>query len=80
MKFLVTTVETYRVDSENEAQAAINDAKTSKEFALMKYSTEKKEVKAKGEVVDVYWKVQLHKSFNDIKDPDTEISVSYNKE
>lgn len=80
MKYLVSTVETYRVDSEAEAVATIEEAKRNKNFILTKYSTEYKEVKSKGEVVDTYYKIVLTKSFTDIKDPTCQVSVDYSLE
>lgn len=68
-KFLINVVETYRVDTDDEAKKLIEDAKRSSMFGLGKYSSEYKEVKQKGEVVESYYKVSLAKSFNDIKDP-----------
>ena len=58
MKYLVSVVETYRVDNEKEAAAAIEEAKKDTTYTLSKYTSEHKEVKAKGEVVDEYYKVQ----------------------
>jgi len=52
MKYLLTTVETYRVDSEENAAALIEQAKNERGFALIKYNCEHKERKAKNEVVD----------------------------
>jgi hypothetical protein len=79
-KFLISTVETYRVDSESEVASMIETAKKDNKFILSKYQSEKKEVKAKGEVVDEYFKVQLTKIFNDIKEPDCTVDIVYNKE
>lgn len=75
--FLITTVETYRVDSENEAVKLIEEAKADKNYVLDKYMNEYKEQKAKGEVVDQYWKVTLKKTFNNIKEPEYNIKVTY---
>lgn len=80
MKYLIGTVETYRVDSEPEAVAAIEEAKRNKNFVLTKSSTEYKEVKAKGEVIDTYYKVTLTKKFTDIKEPTCQVSVDYSLE
>ena len=55
----------------------INEAKADTKYVLTKYNCEKKERKQKGEVVDSYFKVSLVKSFNDEKDPITDITVSY---
>lgn len=68
-KFLINVVETYRVDTDDEAKKLIEEAKRSSMFSLGKYSSEYKEVKQKGEVVESYYKVSLAKTFNDIKDP-----------
>lgn len=77
MKFLISTTEIYRVDSETEAEQLIQDAKHDDKFDLAKYITEKKEVKAKGEVVDMYYKVSLNKVFNEIKDAQNEVDIVY---
>ena len=76
-KYLTTVVETYRVDTESEVEIMLEKAKNASEFTLVKYSSEKKEVKAKGEIVDEYFKLSLHKAFNDIKDPCSEINILY---
>lgn len=76
-KYLVSTVETYRVDSEEEVQAMIDSAKSASEYELVKYSSEHKDVKQKGEIIDSYEKLVLTKSFCDIKDPWGEVSVTY---
>ena len=80
MKYLVSVVETYRVDNEKEAAAAIEEAKKDTTYVLSKYTSEHKEVKAKGEVIDEYYKVTLTKLFNNIKEPDTNIEVVYEVE
>ena len=77
MKYLVSVVETYRVDNEKEAATAIEEAKKDNTYILSKYTSEHKEVKAKGEVVDEYYKVTLTKLFNNIKEPDNNINVIY---
>ena len=77
-KYLISNIETYRVDSEGEVKRVIEEAKQSKEFTLTKYVSEYKERKLKGEVVDSYYKLTLTKVFNDIKDPDTTVQIKYN--
>lgn len=77
MKYLIQTVETYRVDSESEAEQLIQEAKKDTKFDLLKSSTEKKDVKAKGEIIDTYYKVQLNKGFNEIKEPKTDVRIIY---
>lgn len=77
MKYLITTTEVYRVDTEAEAQELINEAKKDNYFTLSKYTSEYKERKAKGEVIDDYYKVSLTKTFSDIKEPGLQITISY---
>lgn len=77
MKYLIQTVETYRVDSESEAEQLIQEAKKDTKFDLLKSSTEKKDVKTKGEIIDTYYKVQLNKGFNEIKEPETDVRINY---
>lgn len=76
-KFLVSTVETYRVDTDEEAKKLIEEAKNSSMFDLGKYSSEYKVKVSKGEIVDEYFKVVLTKKFNDIKEPSQHIKVDY---
>lgn len=76
-KYLIKAVETWRCDSEQEAQKMIAAAKADTNYVLTKYITEYKEVKAKGEVVDAFYKVDLTKTFTDIKEPDRTATVSY---
>ena len=79
-KYLVSTTETYRIDTESEATKAIEEAKQDNSYTLGKYTNEHKERKLKGEVVDEYWKLTLTKIFNDIKEPDNIIKVDYEVE
>lgn len=76
-KYLIQTTEVYRADSEIEAQEIIGAAKAAAEYTLTKYSSEKKEVKAKGEVIDEFYKITLAKTFTDIKDPEIQVDVIY---
>jgi hypothetical protein len=77
MKYLIQTVETYRVDKEDEAKRMIEEAKSDNHFILKKYSSEYKEKKQKGEVVDTYYKVTLTKAFTDEKEPEFRTEISY---
>lgn len=77
MEFLISTTEIYRVDSEAEAEQLIQDAKADDKFDLLKYTTEKKDLKLKGEIVDTYFKVSLNKAFNELKEPLNEVDINY---
>ncbi len=77
MKYLCEVTEKYRVDSETEAKTFIEEQKKDSSYALKKYSSELKERKVKGEVVDSWMQVILVKTFNDPKEPVEEVSVHY---
>lgn len=75
MKYLTDVTEVYRVDSEAEADQLLETAKASS--VLNKYSCVYKEKKQKGEVIDSWYKVTLNKKFTDEKDPDRQMTISY---
>lgn len=76
-KYLLKTVETYRVDTEEEADALIDEAKKDTVYALEKFSSQYKTRKQKGEVIDDYYKVILTKGFTSEKEPDEQCSITY---
>ena len=76
-KYLVSATEVYRVDNEESAAALIDEAKAETKYIWAKYSSVKKEKKAKGEIVDEWYQVTLVKKFNDEKDPISNIDVNY---
>ena len=76
MKYLLEVTENYRVDTDAEAKQLIEDAKGGN--ALVKKSTSQyKERKKKGEVVDAWYKVTIVKVFTDEKEPNTQVDISY---
>lgn len=76
-KYLCSVVETYRVDYEYEADELINTARESKLYDLKKSNVQKKEVKAKGEIVDEFFLVSLTKNIQDPKSPEVNIELNY---
>lgn len=80
MKYLLKTVETYRVANENEAKALIESAKKDSQYTLTKYLSEYKNAKQKGEIVDEWYRVTLTKEFTAEKEPDVTATVSYKVE
>ena len=79
MKHLLEVTENYRVDTDAEAKQLIEDAKGGK--ALIKKSTSQyKERKAKGEVIDAWYKVTIVKVFNDEKEPTAQIGIYYGED
>ena len=80
MKYLVKTVETFRVATETEAKQIIEDAKKDKHFSLTKYLSEYKEQKQKGEVIDSWYRITLTKEFNEEKSPESYVEITYETE
>lgn len=77
MKFLLTTTESYRIDTEKEVEAAIQEAKEDSSFILKKYDRTFKEKTKGGEIVDSYFILKLTKQFNVEKEPVSEVSITY---
>ena len=77
MKYLISTTEVYRADHEAEAVQLIEEAKQDNHFILAKYSSQFKERKQKGEVVDSWYQVSLKKVFTDEKEPEFSCKVIY---
>jgi len=76
-KYLITTVETYRVESQKDAEELIAEAKKDNSYTLIKYSSIYKEKKLKGEVIDSWYRVILTKSFTEEKEPMEKFEVNY---
>ena len=79
-KYLCNVVETYRVETEEECDALIEEARNDSLYTLTKSSVAKKEVKQKGEIIDEYENVSLTKVFNDEKEPYSNVDISYGVE
>lgn len=63
-KYLTTATEVYRVDTDEEVSKIIEEAKNASDYELIKYATEYKEKKSKGEVIDAAFCVHLHKKYS----------------
>lgn len=66
MNRLLNVVETYRANTEEEAKSLIEEAKADSSFILSKYSSEHKEKKSKGEIIDECYIVKLTKVYSDL--------------
>ena len=66
-------------DEEDEAdlEKSREDAKKDNHFILSKYSSQFKERKQKGEVVDSWYQVSLKKAFTDEKEPEFSTHITY---
>lgn len=76
-KYLIKTVETYRVATEAQVEEMIAQFKTENIYDIKSTTYSRKEVKEKGEIVDEYYLLSVTKIFNDCKSPDTEIFPIY---
>ena len=77
MAYLLKTQEVYRVEDEIAAKQLIEEAKSDGAGVLTKYSCDYHERKAKGEVVDSWYRVTLTRQFTDEKEPEGETTISY---
>lgn len=77
MKYLIQVTETYRVDSEEQVVEMIEEAKKDNRFLLLKHTSQYKERKAKGEVIDAWYKVTLTKGFTEEKEPEATATITY---
>ena len=68
-KYLIKTVETYRTDSEAEANELIESAKDDPRYEVIKSTIETRTLKAKGEIVDEWKRVSITKVFTEEKEP-----------
>ena len=68
-KYLISTIETFRVDSESEAKNFVEQLKKS-DGEVIKHSIEYKEQKSKGEVVQSWYRLVVKRQYNDEKEPD----------
>ena len=79
MAHLIKTTEVYRVETEDEAKKFIEEQKQNDSYEMVKYSSEYKVKKAKGEIEDEWFRVTLVKNFTDEKDPVELIKINYER-
>lgn len=76
-RHLISVMETYRVDSEDEVARMIKEAKENDAFELVKHSSIKKETRKKGAIIDSWYRLSLTKLFDDEKEPESEVLIEY---
>lgn len=76
-KYLIKTTEIYRVDSENEVEEMLAEAKNDPHYELIKYSSQHKDIKQKSEIVDSFELVSLTKAFTSEKEPERQVNIAY---
>lgn len=79
MKYLTKVVETYRLPNEAAVETFLQELKEDPRFTIAKYTSTKKERKAKGEIIDEWIHFEVTKLFNDERNPDSEIIIEYKK-
>ena len=77
MKYLTKVVETYRIGSEKEVEAFLKELKADNRFTVAKYSSTKKEKKAKSEVIDEWIRFEVTKLFNEEAEPTHDVDIDY---
>ncbi len=76
-RYLVTIVESIRVDSVAEVEKLHTELKNDNRFDLKKFEYAHKEIKAKGEVIDEYELVKATLAFNNEKEPINLINIDF---
>lgn len=79
MRHLIKVIETYRIANENEVKTFIEELKSDPNFEIAKYSSQKKEKKKGGEVVDEWIRFEVVKLFDDEKEPLNSVEVNYER-
>ena len=80
MKYLIKSVNTYRVATVDDALALRDELSNTKYGELVSFAYKTKYIKAKGEIVEEYQVVTATLAFNDEKEPDSSVDVSYGVE
>ena len=76
-RYLIQTTEVYRADNEAEAKAVIEEEKEEGIRNLKKYNCEQQNEKAKGEIIQEWYRVTLTKAFTDEKEPTESVAINY---
>jgi hypothetical protein len=77
MCYTLKTTNVYRVPTVEDALALRKHLERTCIGELTSFSYKTKYIKAKGEIIDEYYKVALTKVFTDIKEPEVQAEVSY---
>lgn len=77
MGYLTKVVETYRIANEKEVEKFLKELKADRRFTVAKYSSTKKQKKAKGEVIDEWIRFEVTKLFNDEAEPAKSVDIDY---
>ena len=79
MRYLLKAVDTYRVPDEAAVEVLHEELLNDPHFDLTGFSYKKKQIKAKGEVIEEYMVVTATKVFTEEKDPEDVFTVTYER-
>lgn len=77
MNYLIKVVEDWRVPTVEDADALEAAFRKDGNYTVLKSVKTDKVVKAKGEIVQEYVLMQTTKVFNDVKEPDSDVTIEY---
>jgi hypothetical protein len=77
MKYLINATEVYRVKTVEDVEKLHEELKMDSHFTLASFSYKTRYQKSKGEIIDEWQLVTVKKTFNDEKEPYSEIEVDY---
>lgn len=80
MKHLIKTTETYVLSNENDVEKFLDTLKDDPLFELSKYSSTKKVIKEKGEIIDEYIKLDITRVFNQEKEPCKKVEIKFEED
>ena len=77
MKYLLSTTEKIRVGTVAEVEVLHDEVLSDPNFTVASFGYTTKYIKQKGQIVEEYQVVTIKKVFNDEKEPESSIDVSY---
>ena len=77
MRYLLSTVVTYRVHTVEDAERLHEELKNDERFECMSFSRTTKYIKAKKEIIDSYEVCKAKLVFTDEKDPQANYDIEY---
>ena len=77
MTYLLNVVNTYRVPTVKDALALRDKLQNTPNCELVNFSYTTKYIKAKGEILEEYQVVKAKLQFNEEKEPEQDVAVSY---
>lgn len=77
MRYLISTTDTYRVDTVAEAEALHEELKQDRNFNLTSFGYKYECKKKSGEIEDEWYLATAKKEFNDRKEPVSKVEISY---